>query len=194
MSYYTENELSNIGFAHIGTNVLLSRKVSIYGAEHIRLGNNIRIDDFCILSAGEGGISIGNYIHIACYSSIIGAAAITLSDYCNISARVSIYSSNDDYSGEYLTNPMVPNKYTNVTHCSVYIGKHVIIGCGSVILSGTNIANGCAIGALSLVNKSLPEWGIYVGQPVKYIKARNKKLLLLEKKLSQDIFLAKRSK
>lgn len=51
---------------------------------------------------------IGNYIHIAVYSSLIGSGRITLMDYSNISSRVSIYSSNDDYSGNYMSNPMVP--------------------------------------------------------------------------------------
>ena len=193
MSYFTKAELSQMGFAHVGDNVSLSKKASVYGAEFIYLGNNVRIDDFCILSAGVGGIHIGNYIHIACYSSLIGAARISLADYCNISARVSIYSSSDDYSGEYLTNPLISETYSNVIKRSVSIGKHVIIGCGSVVLPGANIAEGCAIGALTLVNQSLAGWGVYAGQPAKCIKARSQKLLILEEKFNQDSLLDKRS-
>ena len=66
----------------------------------ISIGNNVRIDDFCVLSAGSGGIEIGNYIHIAVYMSLIGAGKITLCDFSGISSRVAIYSSNDDYSGK----------------------------------------------------------------------------------------------
>ena len=82
---------------------------------NIVIGNNVRIDDFVVLSAGQGGIEIGNYIHIAVFSSLIGAGRIALSDFCNISSRVSIYSSSDDYTGEYMTNPMMPKILTNVT-------------------------------------------------------------------------------
>ena len=49
-SFYTENELKQIGFKRIGENVLISRKASIYQPELIEIGNNVRIDDFCILS------------------------------------------------------------------------------------------------------------------------------------------------
>lgn len=185
MSIYSDSELKQMDFATIGKRVKISRKASFYGIENISIADNVRIDDFCILSAGVGGISIGNNIHIACYSSIIGAGAVTLNDFCNISARVSIYSSSDDYSGEYMSNPTVSPEYTNVEHSPVIIGKHVIVGCGSVVLPGVIIEDGCAIGALSLVNNSLDAWGVYAGQPVKFIKERSKSLLKLEEKLTQ---------
>jgi len=179
---YTAQELNSLGFASVGSNVLISRQASFYGAARISIGDNVRIDDFCVLSAGAGGISIGSHIHIAVYSSIIGAGAVTLNNFCNISSRVSIYSSNDDYSGEYMTNPMVDACYTNVSHAPVVIGKHVIVGSGSIVLPGVTLGDGCAVGALSLVIKSLDAWGVYVGQPAKYIKARSCGLLALEEK------------
>lgn len=183
MTILTDDELRAVGFASYGSNVKISRKASFYGTDRISIGNNVRIDDFCVISAGKGGINIGNYIHIAVYSSIIGAGEVILSDYCNISSRVAIYSSNDDYSGEYMTNPMVPVEYTAVQHAPVRIGKHVVIGSGSVVLPGVNIGKGSAVGALSLVRKSLDAWGIYAGQPVKFIKARKKDLENKEREL-----------
>jgi len=182
MAMYTTQELKSLGFASVGSNVLISRQASFYGTARISIGDNVRIDDFCVLSAGAGGITIGSHIHIAVYSSIIGAGSVTLNDFCNISSRVSIYSSNDDYSGEYMTNPMVDACYTNVSHAPVVIGKHVIVGSGSIVLPGVTLGDGCAVGALSLVTKSLDAWGVYVGQPAKYIKARSCDLLALEEK------------
>jgi len=184
MSIYTRDELVAFGFADLGSNVNISRKASLYGVERISIGNNVRIDDFCVISAGKGGIKIGNYIHIAVYSSIIGAGNITLEDYCNISSRVAIYISNDDYSGEYMTNPMVPNEYTRVENAPVKISKHVIIGSGSVVLPGVTIGRGSAVGALSLVRNSLDSWGVFVGQPVKFIKTRKKNLENKERELN----------
>lgn len=187
MNYYSQTELKKMSFSGLGDRVFLSRNASVYGAENIVIGNNVRIDDFCILSAGVGGILIGNNIHIACFSSIIGSEKVTLHDFCNISARVSIYSSSDDYSGEFLTNPVVAKEFTNVDHRPVSIGKHVVVGCGSVILPGVDIHEGCSIGALTLVNKSLAGWGVYVGQPAKLIKQRSKNLLKLEDIYAQFI-------
>lgn len=180
MGFLTEKQLNEMGFAALGCNVLISDKASMYSVHRIKIGNNVRIDDFCVLSAGEGGIEIGNYIHIAVYSSLIGAGKITLSDFVNISSKVAIYSSNDDYSGAFMTNPMVPAEYTNVTHADVYLGKHVIIGSGSVVLPGVTLHEGAAVGSLSLVTKDCEAFGVYIGAPAKIIKTRKQNILNLE--------------
>lgn len=182
MAFLTEQQLSTIGFAELGSNVLISDKASIYGASRIKIGSNVRIDDFCVLSAGEGGIEIGSYIHIAVYSSLIGAGKITLADFANISSKVAIYSSNDDYSGGYMTNPMVPVEYTNVTHAAVTLAKHVIIGSGSVVLPGVTLHEGSVVGSLSMITKDCEAFGVYVGAPAKKIKNRKRELLELEGK------------
>ena len=183
MAWLSDQQITEMGFAIVGTNVLLSDKATYYNCTNIRLGSNIRIDDFCVLSAGDGGIDIGNYIHIAVYSSLIGAGNITLADFSNISSRVAIYSSNDDYSGEAMTNPTVPTKFTNVYHADVTIGKHVIIGAGSIILPGVTLEEGVAVGALSLVKKDCQAFGIYMGSPAKRIGERKRDLLTIEQKL-----------
>lgn len=182
MGTLSRQQLEDIGFKSVGENVLISDKASIYGAAHISIGNNVRIDDFVVLSAGDGGIEIGNYIHIAVYSSLIGTGKITLCDFCNISSRVSIYSSSDDYSGEFMTNPMVPQELTNVMKASVFIGRHVIIGSGSVILPAVNLADGVAVGALSLVTRGVSEFKVIAGVPAQVIKERKRNILELESK------------
>ncbi|EFC56516.1 TPA: acyltransferase [Enterobacter cancerogenus] len=183
MAILTREEIEQIGFASVGENVLISTKASFYGASKIHIGNHVRIDDFCVISAGDGGIFLGSYIHIAVYSSLIGAGKITLMDFSNISSRVSIYSSNDDYSGQFMTNPMVPAQLTNVTHASVLIGKHAIIGSGTIVLPGVTIGNGVAIGALSLVKNDCEDFFIYAGNPIKKIKERCRELIEQENKL-----------
>ncbi len=180
-SYYTNEEVKSIGFKSIGENVLISRKTSIYGTSRISIGNNVRIDDFTIISAGKEGIEIGNNVHIAVFCSIQGEAKIIISDFCGLSSRVAIYSSSDDYTGEYLTNPTVPEEYLGVNTASVILEKHVIIGSGSVVLPGIRLEEGVAIGALSLVNKNCSTFHIYTGNPLKKIIARSKNLLNLEK-------------
>jgi galactoside O-acetyltransferase len=181
MAWLTDTQIKEMGFASFGKNVLLSDKASYYNCKNIRLGSNIRIDDFCVLSAGLGGIDIGNYIHVAVYSSLIGGGNITLADFSNISSRVAIYSSNDDYSGAAMTNPTIPAEFTNVHHADVKIGRHVIIGAGSIILPGVTLEEGVAVGALSLVKKDCQTFGIYMGSPAKRISERKLDLLDLEK-------------
>jgi dTDP-4-amino-4,6-dideoxy-D-glucose acyltransferase len=180
MAFLGREILNQIGFKSLGENVLISEKATFYNVSKITVGSHVRIDDFCVLSAGEGGINIGSYIHIAVYTSLIGNGKITLKDFVNLSSRVSIYSSNDDYSGEYMTNPMVPEKLTNVRYSDVVLDEHVIVGSGTVILPGSVLNRGVAIGALSLVNGEIPEFEIYAGVPAKFIKERSRRIDAIE--------------
>lgn len=185
-SYYTEDELKGLGFKSIGNHVLISRKASFYGVSRISIADHVRIDDFCFFSAGEGGITLGSYIHISPYCSLAGKGTIVMEDFSGFSSRVACYSSSDDYSGATLTNPTVPDIYKKVHHGDVYFGKHVIIGAGSIILPGVSIGEGTAIGALSVVAKDVEPFKIAVGNPLKIIKERKKELIDLEWKLRNE--------
>lgn len=183
MAFLSENELSKLGLKQFGKNVFISNKCSIYNPQKISIGDHVRIDDFCVLSAGDGGIEIGSFVHIGVFTSLIGAGKIVLEDFSNLSSKVAVYSSNDDYSGNYMTNPMVPSGFTNVQSEDVIIRKHVIIGSGAVILPGSILEIGSAIGAQSLVFGIVPEFQIFGGTPAKYLKNRNHKLIEFENKI-----------
>ncbi len=183
-SYMTQEELENSNLNILGKNVFISRKVSIYNAKEINIGNNVRIDDFCILS---GKITINNYVHIAAYTALFGGTqGIVIEDFANISSRVCVYAVSDDFSGETMTNPMIPDKYKNLINLPVLIQKHSLIGTGSTILPGVTIREGCSFGAMSLITKTTEPWGIYAGIPVKRIKERKKNLLKLEKEFLNE--------
>lgn len=180
-SFYSDSELTALGFKSLGNHVLISKKTSIYDAQNITIGSHVRIDDFCVLS---GKICIGNYVHIAVYNALFGGnAGIELHDFSGLSSRCVIYAKSDDYSGEALTNPTIPEKYLKAIEKKVVLRKHVVIGSGTTILPGVEIGEGSAVGSMSLVNKPLGAWGIFAGIPCKYKKERSKKLLEMEAEL-----------
>lgn len=184
-SFLSREELEQMGFQSIGERVMLSRKASVYGASQIRLGHDVRIDDFCILS---GKICVGSYIHIAAFCAFYGGeAGIEIGDFANFSSRISIYAISDDYSGETMTNPMIPDQYKKLEHGKVSIGRHTIIGSGSVLLPGVTLGEGCSVGALSLVKQDLPEWSIGAGIPARVIRPRSRELLKLEQQFMEEI-------
>lgn len=185
MSFYTDDELRQLGLRECGREVSISRKASIYNAARISIGSHVRIDDFCVLSAGDGGIEIGNFVHIAVFASLIGAGRIELRDFSGLSSRVSIYSSNEDYSGAHLTNPTVPREFKQVRHADVSVGRHAIVGAGAVLLPGVVIEDGVAVGALSLVTKTCRSFGVYCGVPARRIGERKKNLLEKEAQLME---------
>ena len=181
MAMLSREAIEALGLSLVGENVQISDRTSFHGAARITLGNNVRIDDFCVISAGAGGITIGDHVHIAVGASLIGSGKITLCDFVGISSKASIYSSNDDYSGAAMTGPTLPNEFTNVSHADVFLGKHVVVGSGSVILPGATLEEGVAVGALSVVQKRCDAFGIYAGNPARRIKERKRDLLELER-------------
>lgn len=180
MAFLSREQLETMNFSALGCDVFISDKASLYNPRKMSIGSHVRIDDFCVLSAGDGGIEIGDYIHVAVFSSLIGAGKIVLEDFVNISSRVSIYSSNDDYSGATMTNPMIPDQYKNVSSADVRLAKHVIVGSGSVVLPGVTLHEGVAVGALSLVTTDCEEFKVYSGVPAKPVKNRKMGLKTLE--------------
>jgi galactoside O-acetyltransferase len=174
ISFYSKGELEALGLKCCGDNVLISRKVSIYGAENIAVGDNVRIDDFCILS---GNIHIGAHIHIAAYSAIWGKFGVVLHDYAGLSSRVAIYSAMDDFSGEFLIGPIHKPEKRNVTGGQVTVEKFAMIGTNSTVFPNLTLHEGAVVGAHSLVINDMDAWTINVGVPAKKIKDRNMQLL-----------------
>ncbi len=185
-SFLDRDALERIGFAAVGEDVKISAFARFYGAEHIRIGNHVRIDDFCIVSAGEGGIVIGDHVHVAPYAFLVGHASITLADFSGLSWQAGILSSTDDFSGRWLTNPTVPAAFRRPHHAPVSLGRHALVGAGSLILPGVTVGEGAAVGAHSLVTKDCEPFKIYFGVPAKPIKARRQDLLQLEQRLKES--------
>lgn len=178
LAYLNSRELADMNFASLGLNVLISSKASIYNAELIEIGNNSRIDDFCCIS---GKVVIGENVHIAAFSNIAGGVeGVYMGDFAGLAYGCQVFSQSDDYSGETLTNPTIPEEFKNVMKARVRIMEHVIVGTNSIVFPGVTIATGCAIAAASLVNKDTEEWGIYAGTPARRVKERSKGLLGLE--------------
>lgn len=179
MAYYTTVQLKKLGFKYIGNNVKISDKASIYNCDEIEIGDNSRIDDFCVVS---GKIKIGKNVHIAPFCLVAGGEkGMVFEDFSGFAYNVQAFTQSDDYSGRTLTNPTVPDEYKKETKKGVLIGKHSIVGAGSIIMPGVILAEGTAVGALSLIRKSTEEWSIYIGNPAKKMSNRKKDLLIFER-------------
>lgn len=184
--WLSEEELQSIGFKTIGKNVLISKKCSIYGAKNVSIGSNVRIDDFSIISAFSGELFLDGYNHISSYCYINSSGTVIMKMFSGLSSRCSLYSSSDDYSGTFLTNPTVPKKFLGVKTAPIILGRHVIIGTNSCVLPGCELGDGAAVGAFSLVNRDIEEFKIAVGAPAVPVKDRKREILALEEKLLEE--------
>lgn len=172
-SFLTLTELKNINVKSIGKNVYISRHSNFYSVGSIEIGNNVRIDDFCILS---GNIKIGNNVHISAGVFLYGGdAGIEICDNVNISPKSIIFAVSDDFSNSIFIGPMT-NRFDlrHIIKKKVIFNKYSSLGAMSVVLPGGELGEGTAVGAMSLVKTPLDDWTVYCGVPCKAIKKKEK--------------------
>jgi virginiamycin A acetyltransferase len=135
------------------------------------VGDNVMIDSFVKIkfTGGMGDIEIGDntYINSGCvfYSGngiVIGANVL-------IAANCTFAPVNHEFKSK---SDLIINQRFKPSKGGIVIEDDVWIGAGVVILDGSHIKKGSIIGALSLVNGSTEEYGIYVGNPIKKVSER----------------------
>ena len=180
--YLDQSELLNAGFARVGKNVKVHTHANIYGLENIEIGDNTRIDDFALIVA-TGALKIGRNVSVHSHSFIGAKYGIVLKNFVTLAPGVKIFSSSDDYSGEFMTGPTVSSEKLGGDSGLVVIEEQVIIGSGSIVLPNLTIKKGASVGALSLVKSDLESWSMYAGIPA--VKIGNRKRDLLQ--LAEDL-------
>lgn len=185
--YYHDEELRAFGFKSIGKNVKIAKNCTIVGLSNISIGDNVIIDSFCSIIANVGSLKLGSFVHIGGFSHILANGGVEMKDFSGLSQGVKIYSKNDDYSGEFLTNSTIPEKYKSSKTGKVIINEHVIIGAGSIILPNVIIDVGVSVGALSLVSTNLESWHLYFGNPLRKLGKKSNGLLFKKEEFLKEL-------
>lgn len=171
-SYYSQKELMELGLKSVGNRVLISRKASIYFPENLSIGDNVRIDDFAILSA-KNYIELHDHIHIGAHSLILGGGGIIIESFSGISPYSCLLSESDDFSGKSLMGPMIDPEYRSETiKGAIVLKKHSVVGLRSTIMPGITIKEGSIIGPHSVLTKNTIPWYVYIGVPARRLKPR----------------------
>jgi len=169
----------------VGINCNVNPTVQFYGnPDDFEIGDNVRIDAFCILS---GKIKLGSFIHISAGVYIFGSSKVILEDYSGLSSNVVLYTATDDFTEGHLINPMIPNEFRKVQSGPIHLKKHVQIGAGTIVLPNVTFGVGSTVGAMSFVKKSVEDFAVMAGCPAKKIRERNRERLFeLEEKHKQN--------
>ena len=178
-------ELKSDDFRGLGDDVCVWPQAKIVNTALVSIGHRTIIDDFVLIIAGEKPVVIGSFVHIASFCSITGRGGFSMGNFAGFAAGVRVATSDEDYAGgSCLTNPTIPPEYRNVRNAPVRIEKHAIVGTNTVILPGTTVGEGCAVGANALITRDLPPWSVCVGVPAKPIKERPRdRILAMEREL-----------
>jgi acetyltransferase-like isoleucine patch superfamily enzyme len=178
VAYLSQAALEGLGLRHLGRNVLISDRAALYDTDRLSIGDNSRIDDFCVV-AGE--VSIGRNVHVTVFSNLAGGrAGVTLEDFSTLAYGCHLVAQTDDFSGRTMTNSTVPARFKHETSEPVRIGRHAILGTGCIVLPGAHIQDGVAGGAGTVFTRSTEPWTVYVGVPARRVGPRARDLLELE--------------
>lgn len=153
----------------IGDGVVFSKNVFLINREEgeIILKDNVYIDENVrLLAARNGKIIIDIGTEVGNGTVINSGGETSIGKFCMIASFVSINSSSHGVKkSEFI-------KYQPHEHGRINISDDVWIGSNASILMGSSISRGAVIGAHSLVNSDIPEFGIAVGVPSRVIKFR----------------------
>ena len=104
-----------------------------------------------------GDVKVGQQTWIGPNVILDGSGGLEIGDYCSISAGVQIFTHDT-------VNWSVSQGEEEYDHAPTVIGSGVYLGPQSVIQKGVTIGNCAVVGAMSFVNRDVPEaakvWGV----------------------------------
>jgi acetyltransferase-like isoleucine patch superfamily enzyme len=190
--YFLRRKFYQLLFKSMGKGVTIGRNVTFRGAGRISLGDNVCIDDNCVVDArgpqafiviGNGvfvgrntivrcrgeNLTIGMETDIGCNCLVATDARLEIGRDVLISAYTYI-AAGGTHRYDDKTKPI--NKQGFIRKGGSKIGNDVWIGAHSLILDGITIGQGAIIGAFSMVNESIPDMAIAFGTPAKIQRYR----------------------
>ena len=159
---------------------VISKSIEVYG--NLRCGKNVRIDDGCIFT---GDVEIGDYVHIAPYCVFHAGAGIKIGSFSGFSAFSTFHTACDDFTGETLFGPTVPEHLKNVKEMPMEIGEFVIFGVKASVVSVPRIPDGVALGGHSMLLSEPDPWSVYAGSPARRVGPRNKACSVIARELRE---------
>src|SRR5690606_36519323 len=97
-------------FKKMGKDVTIWSNAKIACPELISIGDSVIIDDFVFIM-GNPNMQIGSFVHIASFASITGSGKLILEDFVGLSSGTRTFTGDDDYLGNGLTGPTVPEHF-----------------------------------------------------------------------------------
>lgn len=175
-----------------GRNVVFGQGVVLRHPHKIRIGDNVVIDDHCLLDAkGESnqgirigdGVFIGRNTILSCKNGDIDlASGVNIGFNCEIfsASRVVVGSSalmaaycyviGGDHDFSDPTKPVLDQARSSA---GVTIGAGSWLGAGAKILDGVTLGDHAIIGAGAVVRESVPPKAIAVGIPARVVSMRS---------------------
>jgi acetyltransferase-like isoleucine patch superfamily enzyme len=141
-------------------------RLDIFPFNKFSLGSKSIIEDFATINNGVGDVIIGNNCGIGISNVIIGP--VTMGNYVMLAQNIVISGLNHGYE-----DVTLPPRAQKVVTKPIIIQDNVWIGANCVVTAGVTIGKHAIIGAGSIVTKNIPDYSVVVGNPAKVIKKYN---------------------
>ena len=181
---YSILEILSLGVSFVFTKIfyrkakLITYPVYMRGKKNLEYGSNLSIGYGCrfdLINPQRKTLFIGENCEVGDYCHFVATNRVEIGDGFLCASKVFISDTEHGcYSGEVCSSPNEPPKERKLYSKPVLIGKNVWIGDNVVVLAGSEIGDGCIIGANAVVNGVIEDRSIAVGTPARVIKRWNK--------------------
>jgi len=137
-------------------------------SQKIILGRNTMICSYTTIETAGGTIILGDNIIVGEYSTIQGQGDVILEDNVLLASHVHFISNDHTY-----TDIDIPIKYQPNVSKKIIVKQDTWIGINVTVLSGVTIGKHCIIGSGSIVKNDVPDYSVAVGSPAKVVKKYN---------------------
>jgi acetyltransferase-like isoleucine patch superfamily enzyme len=193
--FYLRKKFYPLLFKRVGRGLIIGRNVVIRHPNKIELGDNVTIDDNCLIDARGAGhsgvvfedqiiinrncmvqakagpIKLGKRTSIGSNCLIVSIDGIELGEAVLTGAGCSISAGSYHFDDDSLA-VMDQGLFANGP---IRIGSNSWLGFGVIVLDGVTIGDGAVIGAGAMVNKDIPENAIAFGVPAKVQRIKGEK-------------------
>lgn len=137
----------------------------------ITTGDHVTIDAFVYCSVR---LQTGSWVHVAPHVSIIGGkrSSLYIGDFAGVSTGARIICGSEDFINSLCG--FVPEEYRTTIYGRTTLEDFSWVGAGAILLPNITMAEGSVAGAGAVITKDTEPWGVYVGNPAKMIKIRDK--------------------
>jgi acetyltransferase-like isoleucine patch superfamily enzyme len=149
-------------------------RMDVFPFNKFSLGAKSVIEDFSTINNGVGDVVIGINTIVGMGNTVIGP--VTIGNNVMLAQNIVISGMNHGYE-----DVNIAPSFQKEICKQIIIADDVWIGANCVITAGVNIGKHSVIGAGSVVTKDVPEFSIAVGNPAKVIKQYNKESLSWQK-------------
>ncbi|HEY1318217.1 MAG TPA: hypothetical protein VGF10_13420 [Gaiella sp.] len=159
------------GFAAFGSHTVLQLPIRLSGEARMAIGSDVFVGAGSWLQTlDEGNSPVA--IEIGDGTSFAGLCILSAAQSIRIGRRVSfarnVYVADHAHAYDHSSAPIMDQGITDVA--PVEIGDGAWIGENVVILPGSRIGHGAAIGANSVVNGDIPPFSLALGSPARVIR------------------------